>query len=172
VLAVLVPAKTIRMRRDFRQLLTTIQAVAFLHQCQRPRTPEGWVEATLDDYAIARDLIAPVFDAVTAEAVTPTIRATVEAVEPNEEVSETELGRRLQLAKSTVNYRVGRALEGGWLMNREARKGHAARLARGAPLPEAVSALPSVAQIQGVSKGSNGSGRDDGPLPRTETFDL
>ena len=35
-LAALVPADAVRMRRDFRQLLTTIQASALLHQLQRP----------------------------------------------------------------------------------------------------------------------------------------
>ena len=101
------------MRRDFRQLLTTIQTVAFLYQCQRSRTREGWVEARIEDYEMARELLAPVFDAVAAEAVTPVIRVTVEAVQGGEEVSETELARRLTLSKSTVSYRVGRALEGG-----------------------------------------------------------
>ena len=61
VLADLVPATAVRWRRDFRQLLTCVQCIALLHQCQRQRTPEGWVVATLDDYAAARTLLSPVF---------------------------------------------------------------------------------------------------------------
>ena len=56
VLADLVPADAVRTRRDFPQLLTAIQAVAFLYQLQRDRTPEGWVVATIEDYARAREI--------------------------------------------------------------------------------------------------------------------
>ena len=163
VLADLVPSHAVRMRRDFRQLLTTIQAVAFLYQCQRQRTAEGWILATIEDYLIARELLEPVFDAVAAEAVTPVVRATVEAVKEGEEILETALAQRLKLSKSTVSYRVGRALHGGWLLNRETRKGHAARLALGADLPDVVSALPTEAQIRTVFECSNGF-EEDSPL--------
>src|SRR5262249_24236757 len=66
----LLPYTAVRMRRDFQQLLTTIEAIALLHQCQRPRTPEGWVEATVADYEHARDLLAPIFEATAAEGLT------------------------------------------------------------------------------------------------------
>jgi hypothetical protein len=163
VLADLVPSHAVRMRRDFRQLLTTIQAVAFLYQCQRQRTPEGWIEATIEDYMIARELLEPVFDASVAEAVTATVRATVEAVKPEEEISESELGQRLKLSKSTISYRVRRAVEGGWLVNRETRKGYAARLALGADVPDPVSALPTAAQMRGAFECPNRSVDDDPP---------
>src|SRR5688500_9872553 len=41
VLADLVPARAVRMRRDFQQLLICIETIAFLRQRQRQRTPEG-----------------------------------------------------------------------------------------------------------------------------------
>jgi hypothetical protein len=164
-LADLMSARAVRMRRDFRQLLATIQALAFLHQCQRPRTSEGWIEATLEDYAMARELLEPVFDSLSAEAVTQVIRETVEVVRDAEEVSEAELGRRLNLSKSTVCYRVRRAVEGGWLLNHEMRKGHPARLARGAPLPDAVSALPTLEALRQVSECSKVLGGARPPLP-------
>jgi hypothetical protein len=157
-LAKLVPAGAVRMRRDFRQLLTCVQSVAFLYQLQRGRTAEGWVEATLEDYAIARDLLAPIFDAVAADGVTPAVRATAEAVKPGEEVSESELATRLGLAKSTVHYRVQRAITGGWLVNREHRDGHPYKLALGTPLPEERSALPTVDELRAVFERSNTAG--------------
>jgi hypothetical protein len=49
VLSDLLPAKAIRMRRDFRQLLTCVQAIALLYQCQRPKTEDGAIIATLED---------------------------------------------------------------------------------------------------------------------------
>jgi len=150
VLANEVPATAVRMRRDFRQLLTCIQAIAFLHQCQRGRTPEGWVEATIEDYALARDLLAPIFDTLAAEGVTPAIRETVEAIEPGEEVSAAALGERLNLAKATISYRTRKALDGGWLVNNEARKGLPAKFARGVSLPDRTTALPNPEYVREV----------------------
>jgi len=69
VLADLVPSRAVRMRRDFRQLLTCIQAIALLYQCQRETTPDGCIKATIEDYAYARELLIPVFDSIVAEGI-------------------------------------------------------------------------------------------------------
>lgn len=54
------PASCLRTRRDNLRLLNLIEAVAFLHQFQRPHklseTNEEQIEATVDDYAIAYSL--------------------------------------------------------------------------------------------------------------------
>ena len=164
VLPKLVPTKTVRMRRDFRQLLTFIEAVALLHQRQRP-VKDGHIVATLDDYAISRDLLAPIFDTVAAEGCTPAVRETVEAIGNGEEVSGTTLAQRLNLATSTISYRVRRAMRGGWLVNKESSRGRAARYARGGPLPEGASALPSVETVRNLFERSNLIPPDDTPPP-------
>jgi hypothetical protein len=79
--------------------------------------------------------------------VTAAIRDTVAAIQLDEEVSEAVLTQRLKLSKSTVHYRVTRAIAGGWLVNRETRKGHVARLVRAAPLPDVRSGLPSPEEV-------------------------
>ena len=107
VLVDLLPATADRTRRDYRQLLTTIQADAFFQQCQRGRTPEGWVEATVEDYARVRKLLAPNFDTITAEEVTEAVRKTVEAVKEGKELSEMDLVRRLGLSKAVVAHQGG-----------------------------------------------------------------
>lgn len=169
-LADLVPSTAVRMRRDFRQLLTSIQAIALLYQCQRRRTPEGWVEATIDDYTHARELLAPIFDTLASEGVTPAIRQTVEAIEPGEELAEGALAERLRLSKSTMSWRVRRAVKAGWLVNNETRRGHPARLSKGAPLPEATSALPEPTMLSEVFECSNHNrdGRDTPSPPSDE----
>jgi DNA-binding MarR family transcriptional regulator len=164
-LSELVPANDVRMRRDFRQLLSCVQAISILFQCQRKKTPEGWVVATLEDYVIARDLLAPIFDSIAAEGITPAIRETVEAVKAEEEINEAELARRLKLKKATVSWRVKRCIEGGWLVNRETRKGHAARVARGTPLPEELSALPKPERLREVFEGTSEKQDVEPPLP-------
>src|SRR5439155_4607974 len=168
VLSDLLPATAVRMNRDFRQLLTCVQSVALLRQRQRERTADGAVIATIEDYAEARKLLATVFDTIASEGVTPAVRETVEAVQPDEEVSAADLARRLSRSKATISYRVGRALKDGWLVNREPRKGHAARLARGAPLPEMVTALPKPDRVREAFECSSRSGgaKDPAPSPR------
>lgn len=146
-LAQLIPATAVRVRRDFKQLLSVIKTCAFLSQQKRGRTEAGWIEASMRDYARARDLLAPILDSLMADAVTPPIRATVEAIKEGEEISQPELARRLGVAKSTAQYRMRAAIRGGWLVNNEIRTRHPARIARGNALPEPSSALPSVAQL-------------------------
>jgi hypothetical protein len=166
LLADLVPATAVRMRRDFRQLLTCIAAVAVLSQCQRQRTAEGWIVATIDDdYRMARELLAPVFDTIAAAGVTPASRATVEAVPEDDEISLTQLAEKLGLQKSSTSYRVKRAIEGGWLVNNEPRRGHEAQLARGALLPEVTSALPDPAVVRDLFECSTANPRASDPPP-------
>jgi hypothetical protein len=160
VLADLLPADAVRMRRDFRQLLTATQVLAFLRQCQRTRSATGAVEASLDDYADARWLLAEVFEGIATEGLMPAIRETVEAVRDGEEVSEGQLARWLGIAKATASYRVRRALARAWLINGELRKGHAAKLRRGESLPDLVSVLPSPDRVREVFECSN----DPGPM--------
>ena len=68
------PAGQVRTRRDFRQLLTAVQAIALLYQCQRERRDDR-VIATLDDYARAYSLLASVFAAVAAFAARAVLHA-------------------------------------------------------------------------------------------------
>jgi len=149
VLARLVPATAVRMRRDFRQLLTAIQTHALLVQLQRSRSPTGAVVATVADYAAIRPLLAPLFDMIVAEGVTPIIRQTVQAISPEEtDVTVADLAGRLGVSKATMSYRVGRAIAGQWLVNDEKRKGRPARLRRGLPVPEPGEALPQPRAVE------------------------
>ena len=57
-LAELVPPVAVRLRRDFGSVLALIRAHAVLHQASRDRDDAGRIIATLDDYAVVRDLVA------------------------------------------------------------------------------------------------------------------
>ena len=149
-LAELVPVDAVRMRRDFQQLVSCIQTFAFIHQLQRDRTADGAVVASLEDYAHARDLLGLIFDSITTEGLTPAVRQTVEAVPEVGELSQAKLATQLKLRGSTVSWRVRRAIKGGWLKNLETKPGHPARLARGEPLPDAITALPPVERVREV----------------------
>ena len=150
-LANLVPPNFVRMRRDFRQLLTVIQAIAVLYQRQRPRDPRGYVVATLDDYAMARELLVEVFTAAATGGVTREVRETVNALRSlhakGEPVTIKGLGDQLGLNRSTAWHRVSRAIELGLIRNEESRKGQPAKLIPGDDLPEERPALPTVEEL-------------------------
>ncbi len=176
-LAELVPVKAVRMRRDFRQLLTCIQATALLYQCQRDRTTDGSIQATIEDYALSRNLLNPIFDMITTEGLTPVVRETIEVIEPNEELTAGDLARRLGLSPSTVSYRIKRAIVGGWLVNLETRRGHPKRLKHGSPLPENSSALPTPEELKEAFEASVradsriGEGSDGATIEGPWTFE-
>lgn len=150
LLADLVPVNAVRMRRDFRQLLSVIQALALLHQNLRDRDSQGRIIATSDDYAEARWLLEETFTSTVHEGLTPAVRETVEEVgrlsSGTNPVSESHLVDELGLAKSTIHDRVRRALRGGWLINRTTQRGMPAQLLPSTPLPDGCP-LPTVEEL-------------------------
>jgi MarR family/CHC2 zinc finger len=146
----LIPANVVRMRRDAPKLISGIQAIALLYQCQRERDAEDRVIATVDDYGVARELLAPAFEIIQGEGLTPAVREAVTEIRDDERgITVAELGRRLGLSPTATRYRVKRAVADGWLVDEEERdrRGRSARLRRGQPLPEAKSPLPEVASL-------------------------
>lgn len=145
-LAQAVPADLVRMRRDFRQLLTVIQAVALLHQRQRDRDAQGHIIATVDDYRIARALLLDVFTEAATGGISRSVRETVQAVielyDGANPVSVASLSERLRLHPSTTWRRVSQALRLRFLVNLETRKRQPAKLVPGDSLPEENPALP------------------------------
>jgi MarR family len=142
--------------------------------CRRPHTQNvpciaspipAYVECRRDNGTVLR-ILAPIFDVVLADGVTPVIRATVNAVPVEREVSQAELASIQNLPKQTVSYRVTRAVKDGWLVNNEQRPGHPSKLVRGTPLPEERSALPTVAKVMEESNCPTGfRSIEDTPLP-------
>ncbi|MFC1968145.1 winged helix-turn-helix transcriptional regulator [Chloroflexota bacterium] len=135
-----VSTATVRIRRDFSQVLTVIKTIALLHQVQREKDEKGRVIASLDDYEITRWLLEDIFSASTTEGITPAIQETVKAVNDlyshQNPISFTQLADHLGLSKSTISYRINRAIEGGWIINRSKQRGAAAQLEPGIPMPE------------------------------------
>jgi len=152
VLADSMPMDTmeLRTRRDFDQLLSCVKTIAFLHQCQRARTRDRAIIATIDDYRVARELLEASFQAAVAESLTAVIRQTVEAIEPHEDkgISVTELAARLEISKTLASWRVARAIKKQWLLNLEPPGRRPYRLRRWKPLPELDPALPEADGVQ------------------------
>jgi hypothetical protein len=135
-----------RISRDFARLLALIKAAAVLRHAHRHRDGQGRLVAAVDDYATVYDLVKDVY-AASATGASRGVREAVQAVEVlaaegKSPVTVSTLAERLGIAKSSASARVRAALRGGWLTNREFRRGHPFDLALGEPLPPE-SGLPS-----------------------------
>ena len=142
-----IPPVAVRLRRDFGALLNLIRAHALLHQANRRRDGDGRIVATTGDYSAVRELVAELISEGIEATVPATLRETVDKVaalysEDSEAVTVADLARELKLDKSATSRRVGSATDRGYLKNLEDRRGRAARLVPGDPLPKDLEILP------------------------------
>ena len=173
-LAGLVPPVAVRLRRDFRLLLTLIEAHALLHRERRARDDRGRIVATLGDYAAVRELVADLFAEGVDATVKPETREAVAAVKSlgKDEVSVTEIAKALRLDKGAASRRVADAVAHGYLVNAETRRGKPPRIRTGDPMPAEVEILPhpdrlaDCCSVAAVSEGVNA------PPPSPEQVDI
>jgi len=139
----------LRTRRDFEALLSCVKTIALLHQRHRKRAaPGGEIEATIDDYRLARELLFDSFTAAAAESLTAAVRELVKKIGDKEEITRGELGERVVRPRSTLYYQVAKALELN-LLNEERREGKR-WLRRNGPLPDEQLPLPDVEEVEGL----------------------
>ena len=148
-LARLVPPAAVRLRRDFGQVLALIRSHALLHQATRERDGKGRIIATLGDYDAVRDLVVDVISEAVEKTVKPEVREIVAAVASGDKpMTQASLVSELELDKGTVSRRVRSALDGGYLVNQEERKGRPHKLVVGNPLPDDLQILPERQAIE------------------------
>jgi hypothetical protein len=155
-LAAMVPPVAVRLRRDFGALLNLIRAHAVLHQAGRERDEKGQIVATIEDYAVVRELVADLVSEGIEATVPPTVRETIGALgrlhaEESEPVTIAALAEELELDKSSAWRRVRTAMDRGYLKNLEDRKGRPARLVPGDALPADIEILPTPERLQGCT---------------------
>ena len=153
-LAALIPPVAVRLRRDFSSVINLIRAHALLHRESRARDAMGQIVATLVDYEVVRELLLDILSAGVGVTVSREVREVVDAVrrltdEKSTEVSLTQLAQALRLDKSAASRRVTGAVERGFLVNNEDRKGRPARIALGDALPDDFEILPTVTAVAG-----------------------
>jgi hypothetical protein len=123
--------KSVRLRRDFRQLLIAIKAHALLHRDAREREDDGTIIANIEqDYAIVRDLMAVLMATAAELRTNPDIVAVVEAVGrlAREEgrdngVTVRAVADDLDLDMQVARRRITAAASAGFLRNAETRTG-------------------------------------------------
>lgn len=169
-LAEIVPADLVRTRRDFRQLLTAIEAVAFLRQRQRARDADGRVVATPDDYLEVRELLLDVFTAAASGGATKTVREVVRIVQElalttPSGVSVASIASKVKPSAHvrTVQRRVRSAVRLGYLVNVEPRRGQPMKLLPGNDLPADRDALPTADELAFAHHPENAVAVSQGP---------
>lgn len=147
-LAKLIPPVAVRLRRDFRTILDLVRAHALLHQASRERDQEGRIVATVEDYAVVRDLVADLIADGVGTTVSSATRETIMAVselrsQHGNAVSNKQVAARLGIDPASASRRLRVAADKGYLRNLETRQGVSARWELGEPLPEDRNLLPS-----------------------------
>jgi hypothetical protein len=177
VLAEKVPPVSVRLRRDFNAVLSLIRAHAVLHQASRDRDDRGRIVATLEDYAIVRELAADLVAQGIDATVSATVRATVEKVaklvddEGGDPVSLGPIAAALKLDKSAASRRVSTAIAKGFVRNLEDRKGKPGRYVLGDAMPDDVVILPTLEQmLQALQCCSVSGGHTQPPSPYIAAF--
>ena len=134
-LSEVIPAASVRLRRDFGQMLLAIKAHALLHCQHRERDERGHIVADIDhDYAVVRQLMNAIIAESSGVAVKPGLSETVEAVAavtaglPADEGANAQaIGKHLRLDKSAARRRLLAAASEGFIMNMEVRRGQPGR---------------------------------------------
>jgi len=157
----------VRLRRDFRTVLSLIEAHAILHQKHRQRR-DGCIVADLEDYRVVYALVAGLISEGVQATVPQIERETVEAVTQlyhasgDKPVAVRNVASHLQLDHSAAFRRVKVALGHGYLVNLEDRERRPWQLVLGGPLPDETPVLPSPDDLE------EGEGGEGGDIPPDE----
>jgi hypothetical protein len=146
--------RSVRLRRDFGQLLRAIKAHALLHREHRECDDAGVIKATIaEDYAAVRRLMADLLATAAELKMRKAIAATIVAVKEAEPVAGggvtvRQVADALDLDRSSAQRRLRKAVDDGYLINLEERKGRGARYqVSGEVLKEGGTLLPTPEQL-------------------------
>ena len=162
VLAEQTQPSAVRLRRDFSVLLSLIKIIAILYQQQREIDANGSIVATLDDYALAYDLLSVKINEGTESSTKLIIRETVAVVHKLLNSGDSSLvgtfidknnnrqsfldnktiANAVGLDTSSTSRRVTQAIKLGYLENLETQRGKRSKIVLGKIIPKDDSILP------------------------------
>jgi hypothetical protein len=155
-LADLIPPRATRLRRDYPQIIAAIKAHCLIHCYRRDNNGRGELIADLNlDYIPVADLIGHIASESAGIAVSKELVETIGAVKlatvkipADDGATAFEVAKLLKLDKSTAWRRLGLAMNKGFVVNMETRKGQPGRYRLTDQEIEAESLLPSAEQIE------------------------
>lgn len=145
---------TPRILRDYNKLISMVKAVAIIRQFLRKRDDQGRIIAELTDYEKVRELVNSIY--VDTKGASKDVCDLIDAVahfsdrkrpDYTDKISGTKLANYLDISSMSISRRAKKAIEMGWLINKEWRKGYPANYELGEPLPSEVG-LPSSHNIE------------------------
>ena len=145
VLADLIPAAALRMRRDFPAVLSFVKAHALMHRKTRDRN-NGAIVATIGDYRAIWKLLKEVISVGVEATVTPQTREFVTAVSKLKKagikVNHKVLANELGVTKGTITRHLEVAAAGGFVENLVRKDGLSSNIVLRDPLPDDIEVLP------------------------------
>ena len=167
-----IPPVAVRLRRDFMAVLNLIRSHALLHQASRSRNKDGYIIADLDDYAAVRDLVSDAVSDGVGAIVAASVRETVQGVsklidQGNPSVTVAQAAHLLKIDRSAGTRRVRTAIDRGYLINTENKKGKAIKVVLGEALPDDLELLPSPEKLVVCRCAAVKEGIDTPPPPTT-----
>lgn len=153
-IAAQIPPVAVRLRRDWNTIRSLIETHAMMHQLNRKKDDAGRVIAVIDDYQAIRSLVADVVAEGIGSSVPASVTQTVEAVGKlgsqdgdGDGVTVTALAAELGIERSAAQRRLTTAHGRGYLVNKEDKRGKAARYVLGEQLPGNVAVLPEPGDV-------------------------
>jgi hypothetical protein len=155
-LAVLIPPRATRLRRDFPQIIACIKAHALIHCYRRSNNEKGELIADLDlDYSVVAELIGDIAAEGAGIAVSHELMETINAVRivtadmpVDDGATAYEVGKKLGLDNSTAHRRLRVAADKGFVTNLQKHKWQPGKYRLTELEVEAEQLLPTVAQIK------------------------
>jgi len=160
-LAKAVPPMTVRLRRDFGQVLRAIKAHALIHRNHRDRDEHGRIVANIEnDYIAVRSLMNDLLAETAEVKIKDTVQQTVDAVTAmtkkmmdDDGVTAVAVGKFMKLDKSVALRRLRNTENAGLIENLETHKGRPGKFrptneivetAQMLPTPESLNVSPSI----------------------------
>jgi hypothetical protein len=128
-----------RILRDHSRILALIKAVALLRHIHRQVNRAGRLMATIDDYRYVKNLVGEMYES-SLSGVSKEIRNIVEIVDQltkkaKDSIMIEDIRKCSSFTKTQARRYVKRALDKGFLVNKELRKSYPYNLSIGEPLP-------------------------------------
>jgi hypothetical protein len=153
----LIPPAATRIRRDFSKITDLIKAHAIIHQMNRKTDSKGRIIASFKDYMRVRTLLNDTLsmsaDVKVSDQVMEVVGAVADMLETDSQhnsVSMSEIAQTLKVNKSTISRIIKVAVEKGYLVNAESRKGRSAQLSLGDELPTTNGILPKTKEVKRI----------------------
>jgi hypothetical protein len=159
-LAGLIPPRSVRLRRDFAQVLLAIKAHALLHRDHRAVDDRGQIVANIhQDYGPVAELMGGLVAEASGTGIPREVQETIDAViaetsglAADDGATADKIAKLLRLDKSSAWRRLRVAMSKGFVVNLETRRGQPGRYRMTKQEIETEELLPSPEDVEGAAQ--------------------